>query len=650
MKKLLIALPLLGLSYIPVYAKGKVVNLASPDGNITAQINVGDEIIYNINADGKPVLKDCRLAMQLQDVCLGKNPKLKKVSKTSVDEIISPVVPLKFSEVNNRYNGAILKFADGYDVEFRAFDNGVAYRFVTHRNDSVNVVDETFMVNLADSATVHLQQPASFRSGYEEPYSHMPSGNWTENERMSVLPVLVEGCNDHLVLISESGLSDYPCMFLQGYEGDKIGAVFPKAPAKTEQEWDRWFKVVEEHPYIARTAGSRAFPWRYMVISDNPSDLLTQTLTYQLAGDCEIDDTSWIKPGQTSWDWFNGKICYGPDVDFQYGTNTDTYKYFIDFAAKNGVEYVILDEGWAKWTEDPYGLNPDIDLAQIISYGKEKGVGIILWMTWVGVDKNPDIFERFADMGVAGMKIDFMDRSDQWMVNFYERTMREAAKHHLLVDFHGSFKPAGLEHRYPNLLSYEGVLGLEQMGRCTPDNSLYLPFMRNSVGPMDFTPGAMLNQQPDCYASAIPNAASVGTRAFQLATYVVFESGIQMLADSPTRYKENPDCTEFIVNTPVTWDETRVLDSKIGQYVVVAKRKGADWYIGALTNDNPRHFELPLDFLGSENYEITSFADGPNASRQGMDYRKTNGVVNPSQTLTIDMARNGGFAAVLKAR
>ena len=306
---------------------------------------------------------------------------------------------------------------------------------------------------------------------------------------------------------------------------------------------------------------------------------------------------SWIKPGQVSWEWWNGATPYGQDVTFKAGCNLETYKYFIDFASKFGIPYIIMDEGWAKSTRDPYTPNPDVDLHELIRYGKEKNVGIVLWLTWLTVEKNFDLFKTFNEWGIKGVKIDFMDRSDQWMVNYYERVAQEAARHHLFVDFHGSFKPAGLEYKYPNVLSYEGVRGMEQMGGCKPENSIYLPFMRNAVGPMDYTPGAMISMQPNIYRSERPNSASIGTRAYQMALFVIFESGLQMLADNPTLYYRNEDCTRFITQVPVTWDETVVLEAKVGEYVIVAKRKGEKWFIGGMTNDKENERELAPVYL-----------------------------------------------------
>ncbi len=312
-----------------------------------------------------------------------------------------------------------------------------------------------------------------------------------------------------------------------------------------------------------------------------------------------------------------------------------------------------MDEGWAMSTRDPFTPNKDIDIHELIKYGKEKNVGIVLWLTWLTVDNNISLFKTFEEWGIKGVKIDFMDRSDQWMVNFYERTAKEAAKHHLFVDFHGAFKPAGLEYKYPNILSYEGVRGMEKMGGCQPNNSIYLPFIRNAVGAMDYTPGAMMSAQPEVYYSKRPNSASVGTRAYQMALFVVFESGLQMLADNPTLYYSNDECTQFISKVPQTWDETRALKAKVGEYVIIAKRKGNIWYIGGMTNNNQtqRDFEINLDFLDKDkSYQIESFMDGTNASRQAMDFRHKKSDINSNDKINVRMVRNGGFAAVIKQK
>lgn len=626
------------------------LELISPNGELKVSLNLSDKIYYSIDYNGDVLLKDNSLQLTLRNQVLGQNPKLRRQKRTSVDEQLTPIVPLKYSKVNNRYNQLLLTFKD-YSVEFRAFDDGVAYRFITSQKGDVEVMNEEFAINFPSDYLLHLQQSGGFHTAYEEPYTHVQSNAWKPEERIAVLPVLVDTQKDYKILISESDLADYPCMFLKGTGRNGAISVFPKAPLAFAENSDRSVKITQEADYIVKTKGTRNYPWRYFVISKNDKQLIENTMTYKLAEKNQLQDVSWIKPGQVSWEWWNDASPYGPDVNFVSGYNLDTYKYYIDFASKFGIPYIIMDEGWAKSTRDPYTPNPKVDLHELIRYGKEKNVGIVLWLTWLTVENNFDLFKTFNEWGVKGLKIDFMDRSDQWMVNFYERVAREAAKHHLFVDFHGSFKPAGLEYKYPNVLSYEGVRGMEQMGGCYPDNSLYLPFMRNAVGPMDYTPGAMISMQPNVYRSERPNAASIGTRAYQLALFVVFESGLQMLADNPTLYYRNEDCTRFITQVPVTWDETVALEAKAGEYVIVAKRKGDKWFIGGMTNNGKkeREFTIKLDFLNKDrSYQMTSFEDGINAGRQAMDYRCKSSQVKAGEQLTIKMVRNGGFAAVIE--
>ena len=624
--------------------------LSSPNGEIKVTLNITDKIYYSIAYDGDVLLKDNSLQLALKDEVLGQNPRLRRRKYVSVDEQLTPVMPLKFSTVTNQYNQLTLTFKN-YSVEFRAYDDGVAYRFVTSRKGEVEVLGEEFAVNFPDDYLLHLQQPGGFKTSYEEPYTHVFSNEWKPSDKMSVLPVLIDTRKQYKILISESDLTDYPCMFLKGTGDNGIVSTFPKAPLAFGEDGDRSLKITQEADYIAKTSGARNYPWRYFVLTKDDRQLLENTMTYKLAGKNQLQDVSWIKPGQVSWEWWNDASPYGPDVNFVSGYNLETYKYYIDFASKFGIPYIIMDEGWAKSTRDPYTPNPKVDLHELIRYGKEKNVGIVLWLTWLTVENNFDLFKTFNEWGIKGVKIDFMDRSDQWMVNYYERVEKEAAKHHLFVDFHGSFKPAGLEYKYPNILSYEGVRGMEQMGGCYPDNSIYLPFMRNAVGPMDYTPGAMISMQPNVYRAERPNSASIGTRAYQLALFVIFESGLQMLADNPTLYYRNEDCTRFITSVPVTWDETVALEAKAGEYAIIAKRKGDKWFIGGMTNNGQteREFAVKLDFLKKDRaYQMTSFEDGINAGRQAMDYRCKSSQVKNGDVLTVKMVRNGGFAAVIE--
>ncbi|RZK80457.1 MAG: glycoside hydrolase family 97 protein [Pedobacter sp.] len=628
----------------------KSLELKSPNGAIKVSLNITDKITYSVSYNEDELLKNNSLGMKLKSESLGTNPKITSSKKSAGNDLIKPYVPLKYSTVANKYNSLLLNFKGDYAVEFRAFDDGIAYRFVTAKKGDIEVINEDFSLNFADNYNLHLQQSGSFKTAYEENYSTVNSNEWKPENKMAMLPMLVDTKKQYKILVSESDLSDYPCLFLKGNGQNGVTSTFPKSPLEFGEDGDRSLKITKEADYIAKTKGTRTFPWRYFVITTDDKQILENTMTLKLAAKSVIADPSWVKPGQASWEWWNDAAPYGPDVNFVSGYNLDTYKYYIDFAAKYGIKYIIMDEGWANSTRDPYTPNPKVDVHELIRYGKEKNVGVVLWLTWLTVHNHMELFKTFQEWGVKGVKIDFMDRSDQWMVNYYENVAKEAAKNKLFVDFHGSFKPAGLEYKYPNVISYEGVRGMEQMGGTAPNNSLFLPFMRNAVGPMDYTPGAMISMQPESYRAERPNAAAIGTRAYQLALFVVFESGIQMLADNPTLYYRNPDCTEFITSVPTTWDETKALVAKVGEVAVVAKRKQEKWFIGGIVNgkEKERDVKVTLDFLKKDRtYTMTYFEDGINAGRQAMDYRRKTKQVKSGDVIDIKMVRNGGFAAVI---
>ena len=625
--------------------------VVSPDGNIKLEVSMDGGISYDVWCGDELVMDDCRLSMNVEGNVLGSQPKLQKASRRAVDQIKKPFLTFKYAEIRDRFNELNLKMKGNYSIIFRVYDDGMAYRFETSFTDEIKVWDEDIEVFFPQGTKLILQQYDRFRTSYEESYSFVKASEWTAYDKMAHYPILAKTTEGVNILMSESDLQDYPAPFFRGNEANGMAAVFPQVPAREEPRSDKSNDILLRERYIAKTSGTRTFPWRYFVIVKDDAGLIETTMTCRLAQSSKLDDTSWIVPGQASWEWWNGAVPYGPEINFRAGCNVETYKYYMDFAAEYGVKYIVMDEGWAKDNMDPYTPNPDCDLFEIIEHGKKVGVDVILWLTWRCVDENPELFAKFEEWGVKGVKIDFMDRSDQWMVNFYERTVKAAAEHHIIVNFHGAFKPAGLEYMYPNLLSYEGVRGLEQMGGCQPSNSIYLPFIRNAVGPMEFTPGAMNSMQPDRYSASRPNSAGVGTRAFNMAHFVIFESGIQMLADSPVLYYRNDDCTKFISSVPVMWDDTKVLAAKLGEYVVVAKRAGDRWFIGGMTSERkePLILDIKLDFLPEgKSFTLTAFEDGINADVQAMHYVKTESEVRSGDVITVKMVRNGGYAASLK--
>ena len=625
----------------------KPQTLISPNGTLKVEVLVGERLTYSISSGSDVVVKDASLSLQLTNETLGLNPKLRNAKRGSINENIQREIPLKNAVVSNHCNTLTLNMVGGYSVEFRAYDDGVAYRFVLSKKGSVDVINEDFTIGFPSAYMAHISKVRSFKTSYEQPYTHLSTEEYKAEDEMTYLPVLLESPVGYKVLISEANLRDYPAMFLKSTGSNGLTSTFPKAPLEFGDDGDRSVKITKEADYIARTDGTRAFPWRFFVISKDDKALVENEMVYKLSDACELTDYRWVKPGQVSWDWWNHWNVIG--VDFQAGINTPTYKYYIDFASKYGIPYVLMDEGWSKSTREPFEANPDLDLPELINYAKGKNVGIVLWLTWLTVENNFSLFAEYEKWGISGVKIDFMDRSDQWMVNYYERVVKEAAKHHLFVDFHGAFKPAGLERRYPNLLSYEGVRGLEQGRGCVPSNSIYLPFMRGAVGPMDFTPGSMFSAQPEDNRSSGSNAMGSGTRAYQMALYVAFESGVQMLADTPMLYLQEDECTRFITSVPTTWDELKVLDAKVGEYVVVARRKGTKWFIGAITTDKAQKLNISLDFLTDDSqHTLTSFEDGINAAKFARDYKKRTTTVNKGTQLTLNLVQNGGWCGIIE--
>ena len=609
-------------------------------------VTLSDRIYYDVVSHNETLLKRSVIGMRLRDKTLGANPVLKKKSIRAVKETVKPLLPLKYSEVENRYTLLSMEMKGGYAVDFRLYNDGIAFRMRTSLPGEIEVMQENTVFQLAEDCDLVLQQPSGFKTSCEENYSIVKSQAWKAEDRMSELPVLIMGKNQK-ILLSEFDLCSYPGLFLKGNGDNSLSAIQPKVPLAYEDDGDRSHRILKEADYIAKTSGTRNFPWRYLLMTQEDGRLAENTMPMRLAQKCQIEDTSWIKSGQTCWDWLNG-IPYGPDVTFKSGINLATYKYFVDFASRHGVPYIIMDEGWALDTRDPFRTNPEVDLPELIRYAKEKHVGIFVWLPWLTVEHHMDLFEKFEAWGIVGTKIDFMDRQDQWMIDFYDRVAKEAAKHHIMIDFHGAFHPSGLEYRYPNVLTYEGVRGMEYNGGCTPKNTVWFPFLRNAVGPMDYTPGSMLCYQPEDYHGNRPICAGMGTKVYNMAVFVLFESNLQMLMDNPCRYDKWPDCRDFLTSVPVNWDETRVLAAEAGQYIVMAKRKGQKWFIGGITNDKERELDVTLSILPEgKNLQMTSFVDGINANRIAMDYRMEKTSVNKATKLPIKMARNGGFAGVI---
>ncbi len=626
--------------------------LKSPDGSVVMQIHIENAITYSLIVDDQPVLDHASIALKVDNRVLGENPKLIKRKRRSVDRILYPELKVKSSTIRDYFNELQFDFKENFSIVFRAYNNGVAYRFKTSFNHEIAIQSETAGFYFADNFLTYFPREEEFFSHNERLYEHVVLDSLSKKDLCS-LPILVE-TDEIKLLISESALLDYPGMWLTGGEGNRLNAVFPKAALKEEVDNSRWtddrsVRVAETADYIAKTNGSRSFPWRFIAIAKTDSDLITNQISYQLAEPSRLSDHSWIKPGKVAWDWWNYNNIY--NVDFRAGINTETYKYYIDFASKYGIEYIILDEGWYK-LGDVLEINPDIDVLELINYGNSKNVGIILWVIWSSLDQKLDeALDTFEKWGVKGLKIDFMQRDDQWMVNYYERIAKACAEHKLLVDYHGSYKPAGLRRTYPNVLTREGVKGNENnkwADYITPEHNLILPFIRMVAGPMDYTPGAMLNAQKENFGIAWNRPMSLGTRCHQLAMYVCFESPLQMLCDAPSNYYREEQCMEFLSKVPVVWDETVVLEAELSDKLLMARRYKDEWYIGGMTDWTSRKIMLDLSFLPKgKKYEMILFEDGINADRAAIDFKQTRLIVDATFTREIFLAKGGGMAAML---
>ena len=626
--------------------------VVSPDGQVMITVSVDGRINWSITKGEELLLTRSPIDLVVdQDRHLGWAAKPKREETRSVDEELTAVVPLKQRTVPNRYNELELRF-DKYVLQFRVYNDGAAYRFVTAFDGRMVVADEPITLNFPTDYRVFWSDEANpeFQSHFESLYTDSTVGAFGP-EKHAALPLLVQSQSGTNLLISETDLYDYPNMFLFGTAGNALTAGYPKVILKSEKRGDRGIRITKTAPYIAETAGTRMFPWRTIAISDDDKGLLVNELNYKLASPPEITDTDWIKPGKVAWDWWNANNIYG--VDFKAGINTETYKYYIDFAAKFGLEYIMLDEGWTRTTTDLLHAAPSIDIEEIIHYGASKGVGVWLWCLWGPLDENMDaILDQYAAWGAKGIKVDFMARADQYMVNFYERVARETAKRKLMVDLHGAYKPTGLHHRYPNVLSYEGVRGLENHkweNTITPRHNLTLPFTRMVAGPMDYTPGAMKNVVAANFYPAYTEPMSMGTRVHQVAMYVLYESPLQMLADNPSNYLADSACTAFIARIPTVWDETVALAGEVGEFAAIARRHGNTWYVGAMTDWDKRDLSLVLPFGEGKPFKITVLQDGINSDRHASDYRLQDVMWDGKSPLDISMASGGGWVGIFEA-
>jgi len=627
------------------YSFSKEYKVSSPDGRISLNVIVGSDIKLQAAFEGKEIMNSEKVAMILADgTVLGVNEKVKKVKFSQLNELVKPIVAYKRSEITDNCNIMVISFNSGFSLQFRAYNDGLAYRFETFLKGDIIVKNE--ISEFWFPAGTHSWYPleTSFMSHNERIFIYSSLDTIGKNHLAS-LPTLFQ-TNGVNVLITESDIEDYPGMWLRGAGDGKISGTWPQYPENEKLNQDRNLLITSTKDFIAKTKGTRTFPWRAFVIAPNDAKLIESDLVFKLAPPNKIEDTKWIKPGHVAWDWWNANNIYG--VDFKAGINNDTYKYYIDFASKNRIEYIILDEGWYK-LGNVLEQAPDINVQELCKYAENKNVGIILWVVWKTFYDQIDMaLAQYEKWGVKGVKVDFMQRDDQPVVNFYREATIKAAEHHMLIDFHGAYKPDGLGRTWPNALTREGVKGMENnkwSKDINPDHDVTIPFTRMVAGPMDYTPGAMINMDSANFTPKFTRPESQGTRAHQVALYIIYESPLQMLSDSPSNYMKEQESTDYIVNIPVVWDDIKVLAGKVGDYLLLARRSGKEWFVGALTDWTARDMDLDLSFLPAGDYLMDIFQDGINADRYASDYKHLKLNVKSGDKMKIHLAPGGGWAA-----
>ena len=638
------------LSSALLYAqKSKTYDLKSPDGNISVSVEAGNKLQWSVKHTGQQIIAPSAISLQLDDAVLGDHASVISTTTRKINDTLS-AANYKKARIPDLYNEVTFHCKGDYGIIFRAYNDAVAYRFFLKRKTGVIVKNEEANFNFTEDYNSFIpiqwdyRDGKMFNSSFEALYHEIRLSQFPKDS-LAFLPLLVEA-GDKKVVVLEADLEDYPGMYVDlNSTGKGLKGVYAPYPTEAHVVGFNYIPTKRED-FIAKTSGNRSFPWRIVVIAEHDKDLLNQDIVQKLAAPSRLQDISWIKTGLVSWDWWNSTNISG--VDFKAGMNTPTYKYYIDFAAENGIPYIIVDGGWSIG-EDLMKVIPDVNLPEIINYGKNKNVGVILWSTWHNVMQQMDsVFPFYARMGVKGWKIDFIDRDDQVVVKSLYDIAKKAAEYKLLVDYHGAFKPTGLQRTYPNVIGNEGVKGLENYKWANEDQPRYtttIPYIRMMAGPMDYTPGAMRNSTQADYRVVPDNPMSKGTRCNQLAMYVIFEAPLQMLSDNPTIYKKEKESTGFIAKMPTTFDETIALDGKVGEFAALARRKGTTWFVGVMTNWTARDLELDFSFLPDGSYEAEIFKDGINADRDATDYRREIVPVSKSTKMAVKLYPGGGWVA-----
>lgn len=638
-------------------AKEKKYVLSSPDGTLKVEISAGNELVYQVMHGNDTILSHSNIALVLEDgTIVGRTPRITGERRKKIkDNIESPFY--RFKEFVATGNELDLKLKGGFGIIFRAYNEGVAYRFYTTQSSDIIIKEEQAEFNFKEDYTAYLpyttndKQPMAM--AFQNVYDITPLSK--AQPKLAFLPVTVD-CGSVKLTLLESDLEAYPGMFVQSQQG-KYGlkGVFAPYPAKTDfYPWRKQEYVTETTDFISRSRGSRSYPWRVLAITEKDTDMPVNNLVYALASPNRIGDTSWIKTGKVAWDWWNDWNLKG--VPFKAGINMDTYKYYIDFASRNGLEFIVLDEGWyAPKSGDMLTVIPELDLPELIAYGKSKGVEIVLWTVFNVLDSQLEAAcKKYADMGIKGFKVDFLDRDDQTAVEMVYRIAEMTARYKLTLDLHGIYKPTGINRTYPHIINFESVFGMEEVKWTDIKNNMPLydvtfPYIRMMAGPVDYTPGAMRNATKADWRAMYYTPASMGTRCHQLAAYIVHDSPFTMLCDAPTNYLNEQECVDFMASLPVEVDSTFIASGELGKYIVTVRKKDVNWYIGGMTNWDERDVQLDFSFLPEGmSYTAVLFKDGVNANKQAEDYRKETIRINKDSRLTLHLASGGGFAMKLE--
>lgn len=652
-------LTLLLLSATTLIFPQKKYQIKSPDSRLKVNIVIDNTITYSLSHDNQELISPSPISMELENnKSFGINSKVKNTKTASINRIIDAPF-YKRKQISDNYNELTINFREDFSLIFRAYNEGIAYRFISTGSKDFIVKNEEANYNFNKNYNVYVPYVKGKHETIESQYFNSFENIYTYTKlsdmnagKLAFSPLVIEMEKGKKICIAEADVENYPGMFLINRDGStSLQSDFAPVPAETVQGGHNQLQqvVTKRESYIARCKAKAKFPWRIAIVSKKDKELTDSDIVYKLASPSRLTDISWIKPGKVAWEWWNHWGLY--NVDFETGVNNQTYMAYIDFASRNNIEYVILDEGWAvNLQADLFQVVPEIDLEKLIAYGKSKNVDLILWAGYYAFDRDMErVCKHYSEMGIKGFKIDFMDRDDQPMVDFHYRAAETAARYKLLVDFHGSYKPTGMNRIYPNVINYEAVNGLEQMKWTGPEMDMVtydvtMPFIRMVAGPVDYTQGAMRNATKRTHRGINDEPMSQGTRCRQLAEYVIFESPLNMLCDSPTNYEKEPECTRFIAEIPTVWDNTISINGEISKYITIARQKDGVWYVGSLTNWDARTLKLDLSFLGEGNWQAEIFKDGKNANRIASDYKKEIISIPADRQLTISMAQGGGYA------